>query len=344
MQINLQNYEAYFIDYIEGKLDTKTIGELKEFLVSHPELQTELEQYTSVSIPTDAIIFNEKPALYKFKFDETPINKNTYNDFCIAYYENILNEEKKAELLRFIETNPEFKNDFLLYKKTYLQPEVVVYKYRKDLYKKQSSETPVIQIYRWGAIAAGLFIIFGLYFGFLNKKGEQHPNVANKQEEAPKNIVKNAEKVPNNKIANRIPIEKRVLHRANKIYYIAEDALENKNISIEKDTNYASLKPLPFQLLVTRNYTSNLSIADVPAYNSIKTVATNNTIADTTDYDLERKKYFLLSFVETSLNQFNKISKTDFADISYKTDRSGKITSYSVKAGFIEIHRSTEKK
>jgi hypothetical protein len=43
MSINKQNYEAYFLDYIEGCLDDSATLEMMAFIRNNPELKEELE-------------------------------------------------------------------------------------------------------------------------------------------------------------------------------------------------------------------------------------------------------------------------------------------------------------
>ena len=42
MKINRNNYEAFFIDYLEGNLDEKMVDDFIEFLQQNPDLKEEL--------------------------------------------------------------------------------------------------------------------------------------------------------------------------------------------------------------------------------------------------------------------------------------------------------------
>ncbi len=48
-EINLDNYEAYFLDFAEGNLSDEQRAELDLFLAEHPELRSELEEFVSYS-------------------------------------------------------------------------------------------------------------------------------------------------------------------------------------------------------------------------------------------------------------------------------------------------------
>lgn len=64
MKINLENYEAWMVDYIEGNLTIDQQKELNEFLVFHPELQKELEAFNMTKLTADnSVFFPNKEAL-----------------------------------------------------------------------------------------------------------------------------------------------------------------------------------------------------------------------------------------------------------------------------------------
>lgn len=64
MKINLQNYEEWMVDYIEGNLTPEQQRELQEFLVFHPELQKELEAFGMTKlVPDTTVVFPDKASL-----------------------------------------------------------------------------------------------------------------------------------------------------------------------------------------------------------------------------------------------------------------------------------------
>jgi len=66
MKININNYEAWMIDYIEGNLSAADEKELSEFLTFHPELKAELDLFSQTKLePDTTIIFANKQSLKK---------------------------------------------------------------------------------------------------------------------------------------------------------------------------------------------------------------------------------------------------------------------------------------
>ena len=64
MKINLQNYEEWMVDYIEGNLTPAQERELQEFLVFHSELQKELEAFGMTKlVPDSSVVFPDKASL-----------------------------------------------------------------------------------------------------------------------------------------------------------------------------------------------------------------------------------------------------------------------------------------
>ena len=347
MKITLDNYEAYIIDYLEGRLDENTAGELKNFIALHPLIQDSLDQYSPVFLHSEEVTFGEKNSLYKFKFDETPVNKTTFNDFCIAYYENLLDHRKKEELEQFIETYPELKNDFLLYKKTYITPGKIVFPKRTNLYKQTQKKPAVIRLYTWGMVAALFLLLFGLYFGFLRNENKQQNEFVNNNKKLEKNII-SYEKETATSAINELQVEAiKPKPREEKPKNTEESpvvvALENEN---KRNEDLQKVQPISAGLLSFRNFESPQSKVEfgmIAYFNSYKANEKEYIPDKPGVYGIDGKRYSLLSLLETSLNQLNKLSKTDIAEVTYKTDKSGKIYAYTVKAGFIEFHRNRDK-
>jgi hypothetical protein len=79
MNINKDNYEAYFLDYFEGNLSTAEVEELFAFMELHPEVKNEFEGFEMITVATDqATVFEDKDLLKKNEIlSHTPITINT---------------------------------------------------------------------------------------------------------------------------------------------------------------------------------------------------------------------------------------------------------------------------
>jgi hypothetical protein len=171
MGINLNNYEAYFLDYKEGNLDTEKVAELMVFLEAHPELKAEFDSFELITLePVDPIAFDNKNSLKKKVFVSTQhINDYNYEEWLVANLEGDLSQSEKAELNEFIDRNPRVKLEQNIFRSTILKPETVEYFNKKELKK-----TGVFLLYRTpiiyaASIAASFLLFFGLLFNIINK-------------------------------------------------------------------------------------------------------------------------------------------------------------------------------
>src|ERR1035437_3350257 len=122
MNIDRNNYEMYFLDYLEGRLTTDETAALLLFANENPDLKELLEGEEIISlVPDEKIGFFPKSALKKNTISDienepavseensysgealrVSISAGNYEEFMIRYYENELEEVEKAELANFL--------------------------------------------------------------------------------------------------------------------------------------------------------------------------------------------------------------------------------------------------
>ena len=157
MEINTNNYEAYFIDYLEGNLDEQLVDEFIEFLQQNPDLKDELSLLEKVYIEPENISFINKDNLFKQKLD----SEKVFNKAVIANLEGDISVSDKLELEKYIIENAEKKRDVLLFGKTKLQPDkTIVFSKKKQLYHYSIQRNVLL----WaGSVAAILIIAFAFF-------------------------------------------------------------------------------------------------------------------------------------------------------------------------------------
>lgn len=163
--INKNNYEAFFLDYIEGSLDAEQISALMLFVVDHPELKEELQGLEMIKLKPDTQIrFGEKKLLKKPVVNAVgQINKNNYQEFFAAASENDLNESDSKNLQQFLRSNPDLQKEYELILLCRLQPDASIVFADKDLLKKTPLiSLPLKRLYYGMAIAASLALLIGL--------------------------------------------------------------------------------------------------------------------------------------------------------------------------------------
>jgi hypothetical protein len=152
MKITRDNYESFFIDYIEGNLPESLIDQFLDFLNQNPDLKEELHLFEEVNLPQEFVVFQEKKQLHKSAADE----KRRLEYSAIAYLEGDwpADENKTSETYLF--TNPEFKREYDLFAKTQLKPDFgIKYPDKHKLYQKSGATI----VMNWVARAAAVLVL-----------------------------------------------------------------------------------------------------------------------------------------------------------------------------------------
>lgn len=160
MKIDKHNYEAWFLDYHEGRLSAVQVAVLEDFLHRHPELQQEFDDYVSDPLAAnDAISYPDPAELRKSLTDFSPAEER-----MIALLEGDLPPGDSAEFEQEITSSEALSTIFDDFRKTRLMPdESIVFRDASGL-KKNASFSPT-GLWTSMAYAAGIIILLG--FGSL---------------------------------------------------------------------------------------------------------------------------------------------------------------------------------
>jgi len=161
MKPTRENYEAFFLDYHEGNLSESQIEELMNFLALNPDLKEELDAFEMVMLTDDSSIILENKESLK-KEDDALLTS------IIAWHENDLNEDEKAELEKTLAHNTQAKKDFALVGMARLQPDTDVVYPNKSSLKRFTLAGRFTQLQQFAAAAAVLAFIATLYFTLPN--------------------------------------------------------------------------------------------------------------------------------------------------------------------------------
>lgn len=134
MNINKNNYEAYFLDYHEGNLSPEEVADLFLFLSEYPELKKELDDFENIVLDDfSAPVFENKESLKK---NITPDNRE---DYFIRAVEGTLDANELILLQTFLTTHPEFLKEFNQFEKTKLHADpTLIFENKEEL--KQLTE------------------------------------------------------------------------------------------------------------------------------------------------------------------------------------------------------------
>lgn len=155
MNINRNNYEEFFLMYIDGELNNHQQQMVEAFVQQNADLQFELDMLLETKLVTDDSIFFDKSVLYKNEADA--INPINAEEKFLLYADKELNATAKAEVETFVLQHPAFQNNFTALKNTVLPVETIACPDKESLYKKEEKPVVFMWVKRLSVAAAILF-------------------------------------------------------------------------------------------------------------------------------------------------------------------------------------------
>lgn len=155
--INRNNYEQYFLLWVDGELSPEEMDAVQRFIVEHPDLSEELALLQDTKlVPDDAIIFTQKDQLLKQSNNE--ITLSNYETWFLLYIDHELSAINQQKVELFVLQHPSLQAEFELLQQTILVPEEWVFQNKEVLYKKEDQKRPVVFM-RWMRYAAAAAVI-----------------------------------------------------------------------------------------------------------------------------------------------------------------------------------------
>jgi hypothetical protein len=149
--INRHNYEEFFLLYIDDELESSQRSSVEKFLEENPDLAGELQVLQQATLPADSVRFSGKEFLYK---QENGISISNYEEYFLLSIDNELNEEQQNEVEKFILQHPQLQSQFTLLQQTKLEPELIAFRDKKELYRSDKTRTIPIAWIRVSVAAA----------------------------------------------------------------------------------------------------------------------------------------------------------------------------------------------
>jgi hypothetical protein len=227
MNINRNNYESFFLMYVDNELSAGERAEVEAFVTENPDLKAELDMLREVVLtPEPELRFNNKQALLKGN-PLNPVNELNYEEYFVLYADDELTIEEKQFVEEFVYKNPRYQHEFeLILEAKLVADKTVVYPDKQSLYRTEKDRRVVYL--RWqkiaaAAVVAGLMLVSAWYF-LANDNNQNAPIVAqtnnrnnnkNNEQTAPasnhnKTVAPSntGEKAPaDNKVKNEAPAE-----------------------------------------------------------------------------------------------------------------------------------------
>jgi hypothetical protein len=165
-RIDRNNYESFFIDYLDGSLPVGEIDLLLDFLTENPDLADELKNLEKIKLQPPIISDFDVEHLKKTDLDLAEVFEET----CIRAIENELSPSELQNFQEYLTRNEERQKTLELFQSTLSEPDpFIIYDQKNSLKKK------TIGFRYWYAVAA--ILILGLMF-FL--PSDQKPTLQSK--------------------------------------------------------------------------------------------------------------------------------------------------------------------
>ncbi len=131
MRITRDNYEIWFIDFMEGNLSEAQHQMLLAFMKEHPDLKNELEGLNTITLSPSTDQYLHKDKLTKHFLDDD----ESFQQACVGLIEQKLTEKETAELVQYTQQRPERAQDLQLFNKTILPREEIIFAHKEELKK-----------------------------------------------------------------------------------------------------------------------------------------------------------------------------------------------------------------
>jgi len=154
--ITRENYEIYFIDYLEGTLPERERAEVEAFLLVHPEMRELLDGMNEVRLEAPTDVFDKKNILKR------EVTEREVDYFAIATAEKVITDDERLWVAENVE-KARFEREVELYAKLKVIPDLTCrFEGKTGLYRKPKG---ILFIKHYAAVAAvvALVIIVVIY-------------------------------------------------------------------------------------------------------------------------------------------------------------------------------------
>lgn len=182
-RISIFNYEAFYLDHLEGNLGEEDTALLLAFLADHPELIVEEEEFILLDPKDDTTVFTEKDAL-KIVSDDAVITLANAEHFLVAEAEGDLSSTKQAELNAFVIQHPHLEKERTYLAAMFLKADETIVYANKSVLKRKGA------IVFWPYIALAAASVLIAFLVMTNNNSEESRMADNKEKVEKKALPK----------------------------------------------------------------------------------------------------------------------------------------------------------
>jgi hypothetical protein len=282
MYINRNNYEMYFLLYVDNELSAEERNAVQQFIVENPDLETELQHLQATSLPKEPIVFSGKKDLYKHELVTDNLQEKMF-----MLLDNELDASSALLLEKEINSSESLKREWNILQQTKLDAaEMPVFRHKASLYRHEKDN--VVGIRFWRAAVAAAVIAAGIFIGIslcTKNKNIDAVAVTDKKQEPVKNTKPSIIITPSVNTNN--DIEKNLAQPEENIASISSKE-NSKNISpvkkidvVKKEDNGGDNKQL------VKKETNNLP---KPYYENINNPGSNEKLLSNVQDNIQKQQ------------------------------------------------------
>jgi hypothetical protein len=174
INITRDNYEEYFLLYIDDELSATEKKMVDNFVLVNPDLSEEFDLLKGTKLDGDSILFGNKESLLSSRFEMDAVDES-----LLLFLDNELDEKERSRVEFELQNNPNYYNGYQQLKSAKLDPltENITCPFKNELYHSESNRRFV-----WLRIAAVAILLIGAgTLVILNTNRNVEPPVAHYQ-------------------------------------------------------------------------------------------------------------------------------------------------------------------
>ena len=324
-RISIFNYEAFYLDFLEGNLNEEDHALFLKFLADNPELEIIDEGLPTLDVENPSLDEdfkrNLKQPLYSDKI--TLLN---YEHFLISQAEGLLSEEKEKEINTFVAGNSSLEKEKALISSVYFDAqEQFIYQEKNSIKRKKA-------IILWPYYAAVASVVLAFLIWNFNGKDISENN-ALKFVEKNEILPEVKKELPGVVLEDNIQIAKQ-----SEVESIEPVKKEKVNTPLNYQTDKKTSPKVKNDLFPRKPFTNLISLED-QKIKPIHIYPSNNTVVEDNNQDMAYVGFNEMENPIEPVTNFigNKIKKT--VDFRRKKKEEGKPSGFFIKIGKLEISR-----
>lgn len=212
--IHIDNYESFYLDYLEGTLSAEERMAFEEFLAAHPELQVD-EALIFLDDAPETMDPLEKALLKKEEIQVVSPENLEY--LAIGKMEQVLSAKEEALFDAYSAKHAEARELTAAYRETRLEASPVLYPNKEDLKEKEVALVSWRLIIGVASAAALVLLFFQLGFTDNGKPSQNGTTGTVAQKHQPEqHTTPNDEQTPGNTSPSTNPVEESTTYVAQK--------------------------------------------------------------------------------------------------------------------------------